>query len=102
MVALSAAASSVTHFSRFDVEYKDWAEQGTTGKNFSATLEFQMGMKIGVSVVFFFSSRCELECNFKKSFILMGLQKYPVIISQYLKYIVLLMKKEHRLRIQNS
>lgn len=32
VVAHSTAASSGTHFSGFDVKYKDWAEQRAIGK----------------------------------------------------------------------
>lgn len=37
MVALSAAASSVPHFSGFHVKYKDWVEQRAIGKSPNVT-----------------------------------------------------------------
>lgn len=52
MVALSVAASSVTHFSGFDVKSEDWAEQLTIGKNHSVTLGALEGCGCGCEHTF--------------------------------------------------
>lgn len=52
-VALSTAASSVTHFSGFDVKYKDCAEQCAVGKIVLRPSLLQTGVTVGVSAAFF-------------------------------------------------
>ena len=68
VVPHSTAASSVSHFSGFDVKYTDWAEQPAIGKNHSVTSELSVdGSECRCEdSVFSALGTCLSDCSLKK------------------------------------
>lgn len=75
-MAHSTAASSVTHFSGFDVEHKDGAEQRATGRNRGAALCAQNGRE---GSVFQLRARARPQ---RTALLSMGLQKYSAVFGE--------------------